>query len=58
LASIKGKVVHNTLTKMVANETTEEPLLLEVTEGEDYGHGGEEEGSGPTMDEGFPDMEA
>jgi hypothetical protein len=28
LASIKGKVVHNTLTEMVANESTEEPLLL------------------------------
>jgi hypothetical protein len=47
-----------TLTKMVANETTEEPLLLEATEGEDYGHGEEGEGSGSTMDEGFPDMEA
>jgi hypothetical protein len=43
---------------MVANETTEEPLLLEATEGEDYGYGEEGEGSGSTMDEGFPDMEA
>jgi hypothetical protein len=58
LASIKGKMVHNTLTEMVANETTEEPLLLEATKGEDYGHGEEGEGSGPTIDEGFPDMEA
>ena len=58
LANIKEKVVHNTLTKMVVNETTEEPLRLEVSEREDYGHGGEEEGSGSTMDEGFPDMEA
>jgi hypothetical protein len=58
LASIKGQVVHNTLTKMVSNETTEEPLLLEATKGEDYGHGEEGESSGPTMDEGFPDMEA
>jgi hypothetical protein len=58
LASIKGKVVNNTFTKMVANETTEEPLLLEATKGEDYGHGQEGEGSGPTMDEGFLDIEA
>jgi hypothetical protein len=58
LASIKGKVVYNTLTKMVASETVDEPLLLEDTKGEDYGHGEEKEGSGPTMDEGFPDMEA
>jgi hypothetical protein len=43
---------------MVANETTEEPLLLEATKGEDYGHGQEGEGSGPTMDEGFLDIEA
>jgi hypothetical protein len=58
LASIKGQVVYNTLTKMVANETTWELLLLEATEGEDNGHGEEGEGSGPTMDEGFPDIEA
>jgi hypothetical protein len=58
LASIKGQVVHNTLTEMVANEPTGKPLLLEATEGEDYGHGEEGEGSGPTMDEGFSDMEA
>jgi hypothetical protein len=58
LASIKGKVVYNTLTKMVANETTEEPLLLQGTKGEDYGHGEEGDGSGPTLDEGFPNMEA
>jgi hypothetical protein len=43
LASIKGKVVHNTLTEMVANETTEEPLLVQATKGQYYGHGGEEE---------------
>jgi hypothetical protein len=58
LASIKGKVVYNTLTEMVANETIEEPLLLQATEEEDYGHGEEGEGSGPTMDEGFLNMEA
>ena len=58
LASIKGKMVHNTLTKMVTNQTIEETLLLEATKGEDYGHGEEGEDSGPTMDEGFPNMEA
>jgi hypothetical protein len=57
LNSIKGRVVHNTFTKMVANEPTEEPLLLQAIEGGDHGHGEEVEGSGPTMDEGFPDME-
>jgi hypothetical protein len=58
LASIKKKVVHNTLTEMVSNETTKEPLLLQATKRENYGHGEEGEGSGPTMDEGFPNMEA
>jgi hypothetical protein len=57
LANIKGRVVYNTLTEMVANEPTEEPLLLQAIEGGDHGHGEEGEGSGPTMDEGFPDME-
>ena len=57
-ASIKGKLVHNTLTKMVANETTEESLLLHATKGGDYGHGEEGEGSGPTMDEGLPNIDA
>ena len=42
---------------MVANETTEEPLLLKAIEGEDYGHGEEAEGSRPIMDEGFLDMD-
>jgi hypothetical protein len=32
--------------------------ILEATEGEDYGHGEEGEGSEPTMDEGFPNMDA
>jgi hypothetical protein len=50
-------VVYNTLTEMVANETTKEPLLLEAIEGEDYGHVEEAEGSGSIMDEGFLDME-
>ena len=58
LANIKEKVVYNTLTKMVANETTEEPLLFQGTKGDDYGHGKEGNVSGPTMDEGFPNMEA
>jgi hypothetical protein len=57
LASIKGQVVYNTLTEMVANEPTEKPLLLQAIEEGDYGHGEEGEDSGPTMDEGFPDME-
>jgi hypothetical protein len=43
LASIRGRVVHDTLTEMVANEPTEEPLLLQAIEGGDYGHGEEEE---------------
>jgi hypothetical protein len=54
LNSIKGRVVHNTLTEMVANEPIEEPLLLQAIEGGDHGHGEEGEGSGPTMDEGSP----
>jgi hypothetical protein len=49
LNSIKGQVVHNTLTEMVANEPTKEPLLLQAIEGGDHGHGEEGEGSGPTM---------
>jgi hypothetical protein len=57
LNSIKGQVVHNTLTEMVANESIEEPLLLQAIEEGDHGHGEEGEGSGPTMDEGFSDME-
>jgi hypothetical protein len=57
LNSISGRVVHNTLTEMVANEPIEEPLLLQAIEGGDHGHREEGEGSGPTMDEGFPDME-
>jgi hypothetical protein len=58
LANIKGKVVHNTLTEMVANENIEEPLLLQAGKKEDYGHGEEGEGSEPTIDEGFPNIEA
>ena len=57
LASIRGRVIHDTLTKMVANEPIEEPLLLQAIEGGDYGHGEEGEGSGSTMEEGFPNME-
>jgi hypothetical protein len=57
LANIKGQLVHNTFTEMVANEHTEEPLLLQAIEGGDHGHGEEGEDSGPTMDEGFPDIE-
>jgi hypothetical protein len=57
LNSIKGQVVYNTLTEMVANEPTKEPLLLQAIKGGDHGHGEEGEGSGPTMDEGFSDME-
>jgi hypothetical protein len=57
LANISGRMVHNTLTEMVANEPTEEPLLLQAIEEGDHGQGEEGEGSGPTMDEGFPDME-
>jgi hypothetical protein len=43
LASIKGRVVHDTPTEVVANEPTKEPLLLQAIEGGDYGHGEEEE---------------
>jgi hypothetical protein len=58
LANFRGRLVYNTLTKMVANESTEEPLLLQAIEGGGgHGHGGEGEGIGLTMDEGFPDME-
>jgi hypothetical protein len=66
LDNIRGRMVHNTLIEMVANEpieeplphqAIEEPLLHQAIEGGDHGHGEEEEGSGPTMDEGFPDME-
>jgi hypothetical protein len=57
LDNIRGRMVHNTLIEMVANEPIEEPLPHQAIEGGDHGHGEEEEGSGPTMDEGFPDME-
>jgi hypothetical protein len=57
-ASTKGKLVYNTLTKMVAHETTEEPLLFLATKGGDYGNGEEREGSGPTMDEGLLNVDA
>jgi hypothetical protein len=57
LDNIRGRMVHNTLIEMVANEPIDEPLLHQAIEGGDHGHGEEEEGSGPTMDEGFPDME-
>jgi hypothetical protein len=66
LDNIRGRMVHNTLIEMVANEpieepllhqAIEEPLLHQAIEGGDHGHGEEGEGSGPTMDEGFPDME-
>jgi hypothetical protein len=57
LDNIRGRMVHNTLIEMVANEPIEEPLLLQAIEGGDHGHGEEGEGSGPTMDEGFPDMD-
>ena len=52
-ASTKEKLVYNTLTKIIANETTEESLLFQATEGGDYGNGEEREGSRPTMDEGL-----
>ena len=58
LANIKEKVVYNTFTEMVANENIEEPLLLQATKREDYGHGEEGEGSGPTIDEGSSNIEA
>jgi hypothetical protein len=57
LDNIKGQMVHNTLIEMVASESIEEPLLHQAIEGGDHGHGEEGEDSGPTMDEGFPDME-
>jgi hypothetical protein len=34
-ATMKGKLVHNTLIEMVANETIQEPLLLQATKGGD-----------------------
>jgi hypothetical protein len=43
---------------MVDNETTEGPLLLPAIEGGDYGHGQEGVGSGPTMDDGLPNLQA
>jgi hypothetical protein len=33
LANFRGRVVYNTLTEMVANERTEEPLFLQTIEG-------------------------
>jgi hypothetical protein len=56
--TIKERMVQNTLIDMVDNAYTEGPLLLPAIEGRDYGHGQEEEGSGPTMDEGLPNMDA
>jgi hypothetical protein len=66
LDNIRGRMVHNTLIEMVANDPIEEPLphqaieepvLHQAIEEGDHGHGEEGEGSGPTMDEGFPNME-
>jgi hypothetical protein len=55
--TIKGRMVHNTFNYMVDNESMEGPLLLATVEGGDDGQWKEGEGSGPTMDEGLPNME-
>jgi hypothetical protein len=66
LDNIRGQRVHNTLIEMVANDpiveplphqAIEEPVLHQAIEEGDHGHGEKGEGSGPTMDEGFPNME-
>jgi hypothetical protein len=54
--TIKGRMVENAFNDMVDNDNTEGPLFLPTIEGGDYGHKGE--GSGPTMDEGMPNVEA
>jgi hypothetical protein len=55
-ATIKGRMVENALNDMVDNDNTKKPYLLPAIEGGEYGY--RKEGSGPTMDEGMPDMEA
>jgi hypothetical protein len=55
-ANIKGRMVENTLNNMVNKDNMEGLYLLPAIEGEDYRHKGED--SGPTMDEGMPNMEA
>jgi hypothetical protein len=59
-ATIKEKMVQNTFTDMVDNETMEGPLLLPalVGGGGGYSQGQEGEGSRPTMDEGLPNTQA
>jgi hypothetical protein len=55
-ATIKGRMVENALNDMVDNDNTKKPYLLPAIEGGEYGY--RKEGSGPTMDEGMPNMKA
>jgi hypothetical protein len=55
-ATIKGKMLKNTLNDMVDNDNMEDPCLLPTIDGGDYGQ--EEEGSGYTKKEGMPNVEA
>jgi hypothetical protein len=55
-ASVKGRVVENALIDMVGNEDMEGANLFPTIEGGDYGH--KEDGNGPTMDEGMPNIDA
>ena len=55
--NIRGRNLEKDLMEMLDNEPIEEPLPHQASEEGDQGHCEEGEGSGPTMDEGIPDME-
>jgi hypothetical protein len=57
-ATIKGRMVHNTLINMVNNDTTESLLPLPPNEGGDYRKQQDIESRGPAMGKALPNTKA